>query len=361
MSGPRKEGEVGTTPKELAIYEIPEVYRFCDLERASRNVRLTNVRGIYPYLNARISLEEISIDLLVPTARYVLRNNLRTQDQLREQLLIFGIDPCHLDSNLAAARLNGSGGAQILVPPIIEKSVEDDGVNAITDGLHRIVNAKAGGEDSISVLKIEGSAVPLPVKPVQWDEVEAVDEVPPLSTKRKLRFSNSRELFTWFGLTGERLANLLSGVKENDSLGYTMMFRSLGMEDISRGMRGRGRVDEQRRLCNTFEVVVYDQNGDAIQVKKKGNPEKWGNVGAKREAGETPEMTAAIAVWEDLGVKTVPFLHFRDPDVVLRETETGEMSEVSYVYNLQTHERVGGLQLGPEVIEVRTVGTDEAS
>jgi hypothetical protein len=324
MPGPRKEGEVGSLQDRLDIFEIPEVYNLDHLIEAARRVSLTNVRGIYPYLNAQISLEEVSIDSLVPTARYVLRNNLYAQKQLHEQLLRFGIDSFHLTKDLAAARLYGNSGEQILVPPIIEVSEDDGGVNAITDGLHRITKARERGEESVSVLKIEGSATPLPVEPVNWDEVRIVDQVPPLSSKRWLRFTDAEEMFGWFGLTGERLGRILSGVRKNDPIGYTMLFRNLGMTDITRG-DGRDKAEELRRRCGVSEVVVYDSNGNFAGI-----------AAARRFDEETPEMTAAIAAWENFNIRTIPFRDFANPEVLEEAAQGDQLPEVTYRYKVQT-------------------------
>jgi hypothetical protein len=322
MPGPRKEGEIGNLQERVDIFEIPEVYTLAHLVEAARKVSLTNVRGIYPYLNAQITLEKIPIDTLVPTARYVLRNNLETQKQLHRQLLTFGIDTYRLTGNVAAARLIGNSGEQILVPPIIEVSEDDGSVNAITDGLHRITKAREDGETHMDVLKVKGSAVPLPVEPVGWDEVKVVDKVPPLSSKRKLRFSDSSEMLEWFGLTGERLGRVLSGVRKGDPIGYTMLFRNLGMEGIERAGEG----EELREQCSACRVMVYDSRGVPV-----------GTAQTQRLEGETPEVSAAIAVWDRFGLRTRSFKDFDSPIEIQVGEQAGGIPQVTYVYRLQSN------------------------
>jgi hypothetical protein len=95
----------------------------------------------------------------------------------------------------------------------------------VTDGLHRVVKAKEDSLKSILVTKVQNIAIPLPVLPVEWDEVRVVDEVPPMEQKRRYRFNEMYEIKNWVKSNWERFAQGLD-------LGDSMMRRILERQQI---------------------------------------------------------------------------------------------------------------------------------
>lgn len=350
MLGPRKEKDDGFFELPQEPIEIKKVYTFQDLTKRAREVTLLTASDFYPYLNSQITLEEIPLDQLMPCARYVLRQNLKIQRALRDKLLPFGLDPCHLTSRVSAVRYSWGEREYVLVPPIVEESRDDGGINIITDGLHRIIDAKARGEKTIIVMMIRKTAMPLPVMPIDWDEVRVVESVPPLSTKRKLRFGNSKDMLFWFGLTGERLERVLSGIKDRDTLGYTFFFRNLNMEDLKRGHGEFAWEEECRRRFRTAEVIVTNlKNDSVVLLSRKLKPELWGNVIGEREIREEPEITAAKALQRQIGISVKPFKDLKRPLILIDNFSFPDQPRVRFIYCLPVDLSTQPLTVGNEI------------
>lgn len=135
---------------EIKKIIVVEKYNKDDLYQLMRKVTLTKHESIFPYENARISLESTDPLNLSPSSFYVLEDNLRYQSYLRNHLLDKeGVDILRLDGGLVLE----SGKQTIdLVPPVVE--VMGD-MPIILDGLHRTFLAKELGYE-ISHLKISG-------------------------------------------------------------------------------------------------------------------------------------------------------------------------------------------------------------
>lgn len=178
--------------KKYTGVEINRTFDFTELERRLRRVQLKDkvISDFFPYLHAKISLQEVSIDSLRPSALYVLKDNLDRVHAVNNQLTKKGIDVYGFNQSTALVDYNYGGREGIILgPPIVEVSDDDFGASIVADGLHRVTRAKMDGRKSIVVLKIENAAVPLPVFPVEWDEVEVQASVP--TEKRRYRFDKS--------------------------------------------------------------------------------------------------------------------------------------------------------------------------
>lgn len=173
-------------------FEINRTFDFLELEKRLRRVQLKDevILDFFPYLHAKISLQKVPIDSLRPSALYVLKDNLDRVGKVNNLLAKKGIDAYGFNQSTALVDFNyGERQGIILGPPIVEVSDDDSGALIVTDGLHRVTKAKMEGRKSIVVLKIENAAVPLPVFPVGWDEVNVEISVP--TEKRRYRFDKS--------------------------------------------------------------------------------------------------------------------------------------------------------------------------
>lgn len=119
------------------------------------------------YENASISLEEFHPVELYPTALYVIKDNLRKIQEIREELLQKGIDIFRL-----TGVVEHSEG--VIAPPVIELS---DGVPAIVDGIHRVYLAMIMGK-YINCIYIKGASAPIISIPVEWEQVVEYDVKP---------------------------------------------------------------------------------------------------------------------------------------------------------------------------------------
>jgi hypothetical protein len=90
------------------------------------------------------------------------------------------------------------------MPPVVEVSDDDQGTLVITDGLHRTHIAKMRGLKTIMALKIQKTAIPLPVLPIEWPEIKLCDTVPPSEQKRRFRFTDMQEIWQWIDDHQER-------------------------------------------------------------------------------------------------------------------------------------------------------------
>lgn len=172
--------------------EINRTFDFVELEKRLRRVQLKDevILDFFPYLHAKISLQKVPVDSLQPSALYVLEDNLDRVGKVNKLLAKKGIDAYGFNQTTALVDFNCGGRQRIILgPPIVEVSDDDSGALIVTDGLHRVTKAKMEGRKNIVVLKIVNAAVPLPVLPVDWNEVKIEKDVP--AEKRRYRFDKS--------------------------------------------------------------------------------------------------------------------------------------------------------------------------
>lgn len=172
--------------------EISATHDYAELEQRLRNVSTKGVKGNLhcPYRESTIALTSVNPNDLNPCALYALSDHLELINRLRAEFQILGIDILNLNSDSALLEYSRQGRSNAIIsPPIVEKSVDDDGKLVVVDGLHRVLMARNQGLNNISVVMIENSASPIPAYPVSWDEVEVMNHIPPIEAKRKFRLT----------------------------------------------------------------------------------------------------------------------------------------------------------------------------
>lgn len=227
MAGPRIEGGYENGEIPINSPEIDAWWSFNDLTQWLRNIPLLNenIKGFRPYRASEIRHEQILVNETLPCAMYVLNQRLRIQRELRRRILQkYGIDTLNLPKDKSFLKINWAGNDHFLFPPIVEVSEDDGGAKIIADGLHRFITAIEDREEKMTVVLIKGSASPLPILPVTWQEIKHRDQVPPLTQKRKQRFNNARDAVLW---RAKNLDRFLTGFSEEDlkDFGYHRYFK----------------------------------------------------------------------------------------------------------------------------------------
>lgn len=191
---------------------------FAEIQQELREAPILGEPAFCPYRQAEIGLVSVSVRDLCPCALYVLNDGLTNVRETTRQLLELGVDIFNLSSDRTSLWLEEDGAedeGRTLTPPLIEVSEDDGNAMVIVDGLHRIVIARESGLETITVIRIRGSAAPIPSLPVPWEAVKKLDSVPPSDQKRNFRFTSSDELFEWQLKYAERFArgfNLPQGI-----------------------------------------------------------------------------------------------------------------------------------------------------
>lgn len=147
--------------------------------------------ALKPYQSASISLERVSVDDLVPTAKYVLEEQVEYLGGLQVTLQKAALDIFDLTCGLVwPDPING----RAVAPPIAELW-EDEGL-LLVDGLHRVWLAKTSGVRTITCAVVRGASVPLVPLPTTWNNVKLFPpgERPTLHEKRDYRFPDSSSL-----------------------------------------------------------------------------------------------------------------------------------------------------------------------
>jgi hypothetical protein len=173
------------------------------LLEALAGTRLLGFGGARPYENAKISLQKMDTDLLVPAQRYVLTPNVAKIAELRAALLPLGHDVFALDGGVVV-RTDEQDDRIPVLPPIVEESHEPDGrtVLLINDGIHRVFAARQAGLP-INVVVIRGVAEQYPYYAFAlrdgWADVQQLEELPANFQKKEYRSpSEYRSLFRDF-------------------------------------------------------------------------------------------------------------------------------------------------------------------
>jgi hypothetical protein len=112
--------------------------------------------------HASITLSSIQTFEIQSLARFVRQQRLDFAASLLEQMSSAGIPP------FMPVAIRWGTIRRIVVPPVVESHL---GRFFLMDGSHRIWLARHSRLRSISVVRVDGLDVPLPSRPVPWDEV----------------------------------------------------------------------------------------------------------------------------------------------------------------------------------------------
>lgn len=174
-----------------------EIVHFTPPEQLIEQVRDTTMltdKSVFPYKNADICVEDISIDEFLPTQLYVLKEHLEVQRQLRETFLYKGCDTLRL---YGAVLLRSARGSTVMMPPIVEDDCEFG--PCLLDGTHRAYLARQLGFKSLGVIHVYGVSKDTPMIPLpnRWDEIIEYDEIPTDKSKKK-RYRNLPDKYSYY-------------------------------------------------------------------------------------------------------------------------------------------------------------------
>jgi hypothetical protein len=205
MPGIRPEGWKPEQIRTLNL-AINKNHDSSELEKKLKIVTLYNqvIPGFYPYHQSKFSLSSVQIDQLYPCSLYILESQLKLLGDLYRSFLGVGADILCLTPGQSIIDYTRHGKDYTIMPPVVELSEDDGGKLIITDGLHRVLIAKELGRQTITAVKIENIAAPLPVLPIEWNEIRLCDAVPPTEQKRRFRFRSMDEIWSWIKQNPER-------------------------------------------------------------------------------------------------------------------------------------------------------------
>ncbi len=150
-----------------------------------RHTPLVGFQHTKVYLNANIQITQININDVNPTQRYILKDNIKSIQQLYETLIFsHHIDIFKLNSAISY-RIHGHDKSTYIIPPIIENTKDRKGNNVlvINDGMHRVTLAKQLQRTHINVILITNVPEQFPyyAYPLKygWDDVILVDKLQP--------------------------------------------------------------------------------------------------------------------------------------------------------------------------------------
>ena len=197
--------------KELKV-KILEVEQFSEQDLIKRLQRLTMLEdeSVFPYRNAFISLENISLDDLFPAQRYVLKQELLKVRGLKWQLEDHGIDLFNLNG-FVRMKLEGESEPVDLLPPVVEEFIERNGriANIINDGMHRVYTAYLEWVIPQVVFvrglpkNIPYYSFPIPEK--DWTKIELRDDIPTGFIKKWHRIEQNKKLYRNFNSVFENV------------------------------------------------------------------------------------------------------------------------------------------------------------
>lgn len=167
-------------------------YNIEDLILRLKQTTLKGNPNIKPYKDAIITLENLNIGDISPTAFYYFYDHVLKLNSMKNILLSKGLDIFHLDGYVEFEKDNQ---LLTLTPPIIEVV---DGKNLLLDGIHRVMLSHLLKKDNLQCAIIHG-AKPLPYaveNPNGWKDVRVFEsEVPPGFKTRNRRYPDSEYKF----------------------------------------------------------------------------------------------------------------------------------------------------------------------
>ncbi|HMK33825.1 MAG TPA: hypothetical protein VK463_02075 [Desulfomonilaceae bacterium] len=184
--------------------KIRAVERFSehDLIDRLRDVTMLKAPDVKVYKNAFISLENVATESLSPPQNYILRGELKKVRELKWALEEHQIDLFNLNG-FVRLTLEEYDEPMDLLPPIVEESVEKNGVVhlIVNDGMHRVYMALREWVIPQVVL-IRGVPKNLPYYafplPGGWSKVEERDDLPHDYLKKWHRIENYYALYRNF-------------------------------------------------------------------------------------------------------------------------------------------------------------------
>jgi hypothetical protein len=172
-------------------FKITRYQGWTTLEAMLREVAVLGDSNVRPYASATIKPRKVAIRDLRPASYYALRSqiaghhHMATSLQSEYAFSIFDLTGI-LDYTQDGTRFR-------MAPPLVEtyhEPTENQTVSVIVDGLHRVLLARQFGIESIWVMEVSDISpqYPLVPLPLNWDDVELCNSVPPTHAKRKFRF-----------------------------------------------------------------------------------------------------------------------------------------------------------------------------
>jgi hypothetical protein len=171
-----------------------------------KEVTMLKDKEAKPYKEAHLSLKKMYFPDISPAQRYVLSDNLIKAQHLEWELHRHGFDLFDINGYLTIWT-DQTGEPIDLLPPIIEKTPEQDGThhNIINDGMHRLFICRLEWKLP-TVLFIENLpkeypyyAYPIP-GPFPWDNIFILEgsSIPPGFIKKWHRIENNKLLYRDF-------------------------------------------------------------------------------------------------------------------------------------------------------------------
>lgn len=185
-----------------------------ELIRRLRNVTMLEDKKIYPYKDAVITSEYLDPKILTPPQNYLLSSALKNIFELEDAFLqhskeipyyyfdIFDLSGGFLE--YGTCECAGLLIQRVLLPPIIEESIEEDGTVKliICDGMHRVYASMIKHLGLINCIYIRGvnKRCPYYAYPVinEWDGVKVIDRLEPGLIKKFHRIKDNKKLYRNF-------------------------------------------------------------------------------------------------------------------------------------------------------------------
>lgn len=176
--------------KVFGDLEITRVHPWDELEGVLRQVRLKGDPSLLPYVGARIESHILKVDEVYPLNLYALSKQIDLHMHLRELFLVnYALDLLDLSGVI---EFKTSDGDHLISPSLVEISKPDKNKMLLVDGINRFSLARRLGMSTVRSVLVSGvpDHFPLVPLPIEWSEVKILDKVPPLTEKRRFRFSS---------------------------------------------------------------------------------------------------------------------------------------------------------------------------
>ena len=179
-----------------------ECFNKTELIKKIKKVTMLKDPDSFVYENTFVSLESINTNCLIPPQNYVLNYELENKLELKYELKKHNVNLFNLDGYIEFY-LEGEDIKRTLLPPIVEESIEDDGIiiPIICDGMHRCYLSRVERK-KIQVVYIRGISKEYPyyAYPVLngWDKVERIDKINGGYIKKWHRIKDNKKLYRNF-------------------------------------------------------------------------------------------------------------------------------------------------------------------
>jgi hypothetical protein len=179
-----------------------EYYNEDSLIENLRKVTIRKRPDVRIYKNADIRIQKnVKPEDIHICQYYVLEKDLGEIAGCRKSLLEYGVDMFNLRGFVRVYSIDDEGHQQVfdVLPPAVEISRQDGGIQLLCDGMHRLYHAKETGSD-INVVIIDGVDENYPYYALPneegWGSLEKCREVP--DVKKNYRIENYKSLFRDF-------------------------------------------------------------------------------------------------------------------------------------------------------------------